>query len=259
MKIIESIPPEFNAFHQAENNFFSMISDTHIDYGNLIAFATGVQASGLNPAFLLNPFDESLSTHLTACESFYIQKNLPWAFIVPEYFHDETMEHLTQHHQLTLADKGVAMTLSLKTLQIPPIMSSLKIRPMDADLSSWSLPLIYGFESTPEITEVYLKRHLLASRPENKLYHFSGFINNTIVCSLSLSVSAKNARIDDVATMPAYQKKGYATGLIYAALKYLQELKIKTCFLEASTSGFNIYKRIGFTELFKNHYYEKIS
>jgi ribosomal protein S18 acetylase RimI-like enzyme len=78
------------------------------------------------------------------------------------------------------------------------------------------------------------------------------------VCSLTLSLSENDARIDDVATMPEHQKQGHATNLIYAALQKAKQLNVSQCFLEASGSGFNLYKRIGFNTLFKNHYYEKL-
>ena len=248
---------EFKAFHKAETNFFSLVSFTQINHGNLIAFATGVQASGLNPA-IVNQVDESFSTSLTACQSFYRQKNLPWALVLPQYFYDEIVESLLQQHTLQLTGKGVAMATLIKNIQFPSLNAPFKISEMQADLHTWSIPLIYGFESTPEVTEVYTTRHQQASKTNKSLYHFSGFVNDSVVCSLSLSLCEGNARIDDVATMPAYQKRGYATWLIYAALKHAQELNIDTCFLEASDSGLSLYKKIGFNELFINRYYEEL-
>ena len=246
---------QFKTFHQTETNFFSIISFAQSDYDNVIAFATGVQASGLNPA-IVNRVDHSFSTHLTNCELFYSTHNLPWALVLPEYFCDETMDNLLQVNHLAITGKGVAMALELKNTQFKPSISPLIIREMQDDLHKWSIPLIHGFESTPEVTEVYTTRHSLAVTTGAPLYHFSGFINDTIICSLSLSIYGDNARIDDVSTMPAYQKQGYATALIYAALKHARHLNIHTCFLEASDSGLTLYKRIGFNELFINHYYE---
>lgn len=64
--------------------------------------------------------------------------------------------------------------------------------------------------------------------------------------------------IDDIATIPDFQKKGYTTGLMHAALKHAQQLNIEQCFLEASSSGLGLYKRMGFKELFINNSYKTL-
>jgi hypothetical protein len=43
---------EIITFHKAEDYFFSLVSFSRKDYGNLITYTTGVQASGLNPAIV---------------------------------------------------------------------------------------------------------------------------------------------------------------------------------------------------------------
>jgi hypothetical protein len=78
---------QYKGFHDTASNFFSMVSFNQIDYGNIIAFATGVHASNLNPA-LVKRVDPSFSASLTACRSFYLDKNLPWALLLPEYFYN---------------------------------------------------------------------------------------------------------------------------------------------------------------------------
>jgi ribosomal protein S18 acetylase RimI-like enzyme len=40
---------------------------------------------------------------------------------------------------------------------------------------------------------------------------------------------------------------------MYALIRAL-DLNVKTCFLEASNAGLNLYRRIGFQPLFANHY-----
>jgi ribosomal protein S18 acetylase RimI-like enzyme len=127
---------------------------------------------------------------------------------------------------------------------------------MSDDLSTWSVPLIYGFESTPEITAVYTQRHQEALAKCHGMYHFSGFLKGEVVVSMTLTVKDSYARIDDVATLPAFQRRGYASAMITYALLKAKELSIKTCFLEASDDGLNIYKRIGFQPLFMNYYYQ---
>lgn len=245
---------KFHPFHQAERNFFSMISFAQSDYENLIAYASGVHAPNLNPA-LITQVDESLIDNIKECKAFYTNNRLPWALVLPDYLYNNALEQLLHTEQFTLDDKGITMSLDLRTIHFPTQTSKLQIKETSKDLRTWSIPLTYAFESTPEITNIYVTRHSQAQKPGVTLFHYSGFIDNTVVCSLSLSVAENYARIDDVATMPAHQNKGYATELIYHALQELQPYGVETCFLEASMDGWSIYKRIGFQELFQNYYY----
>lgn len=248
---------KFSAFHKAENHFFSLVSFKQIDYDNLTAFATGVQAAGLNPA-IVKKVDNDFTANLIECQFCYTQEKLPWALVLPEYLANASIESLIKNQSLTLTGKGVAMAASIDTFQWPSVDSPLLIKEMYEDLATWSIPLIHGFESTPEVTGIYTERHQSAFKKTKKLYHFSGFIDDAVVCSLTLSLCGNDARIDDVATMPQHQKQGHATNLIYAALQKAKQLNVNQCFLEASDSGFNLYKRMGFKALFKNHYYEKL-
>lgn len=247
----------FHEFHQAEHHFFSLISDTQTDYGQMIAFATGVPTSHLNPV-IVKKIDEQFLNTLFQCHSFYTSKQLSWSLILPEYLHHPELEKSLQSLNFTYTEKGVAMEALIDSMVFPKFESSLVIREMIGDLSAWSLPLLYGFESTTEIIGAYRRKHEIASATGAKLYHFSGFIENEPVCSLSLSLCGQHARIDDLATTPAYQKKGYATQLIHGAIDFAKKHHIIKCFLEASITGLSIYQRIRFKELFINRYYEQI-
>lgn len=246
---------QFGDYHSIERLFFTLLSYNQIDLEDMALFATGVQASGLNPV-LVHRIDHSFSSNITACRQFFKQKKLPWALILPEYFFNNEVQLILRHHHMDLKDEGVAMTISVNDRPIHPHESPLIIKEINNDLPTWSIPLIYGFESTPEITGIYTSRHQLATNTGTVLHHFSGFLGDQAVSSLTLSISDGIARLDDVATMPEYQKRGYASDLIHTALNYLKQLNIETCFLEASTSGLSIYKRLGFKPLFKNFYFE---
>lgn len=246
----------FEAFHRAEQNFFSRVSYSQIEYNNMVAYATGVQACGLNPA-IVSAIDNQFIENVIKCQAFYAQNKLPWALILPDYLYAQRLEAPLQEQHLEVTDKGVAMIASLSNSSLPIIDSALIVKEIKGNLSEWSVPLIYGFESTPEVTAIYTKRHESASKPDANLHHFSGFINNTLVTSLTLSLCEDFARIDDVATLPAYQRKGYATTLILETLRFAKQLNVTSCFLEASETGLNVYKKLGFNELFINLHYEQ--
>lgn len=248
--------PIAESFPQAENNFFSMISIDKVAYDNITAIATGVPVSNLNPA-IVNRVSNTFQNNLDDCQTFYAKHRLPWTLIVPEYLFDKSLGNLLQSNNFNLNDEGVAMVLAIDDIQPSTLNTELQIKSMENDLETWSIPLLHGFESVPVITDVYTNQHQMASKNFPNIHHFSGFVNDTVVCSLTLSTLGQHARLDDIATMPNYQKQGFATTLIYAVLENAIQLNIRNCYLEASSSGLNVYKKIGFKPIFKNYYYEK--
>lgn len=248
----------FDTFHQAERNFFSMVSLKQLDCKNMSAFAIGVPTSSLN-LLIVHDTNELFSSNLNTCEQFYTQQKLPWSLVLPEYLYSKELDQLLQDHGLKLDDKGTTMEIELTQVKAETQNPFITIKEMNHDLETWSIPLLHGFKSTPEMICNYTERHQLATKKSNDLYHFSGFVNDKAVTSLTLSLSGKYARLDDIATIPEYQKQGYASLLIHKALEHAAQLNATTCFLEASMSGLSVYKRMGFQELFMNYYYEQAS
>jgi ribosomal protein S18 acetylase RimI-like enzyme len=78
---------------------------------------------------------------------------------------------------------------------------------------------------------------------------------------MTLTFLNRGVRIDNVATHPSYQRLGYATQMVQFALNLAKQMSIENCFLDASSKGLELYKRIGFFELFTYQIYscEKIS
>lgn len=244
-------------FHEMEQYFFSHVSINSLDYQTIAAFETGVLAAGLNPAFLLR-MDDGFVHDLEMCQSYFAQKKLPWAFIVPEHLSLVPKIENQIIKQFQLVDTGVGMSLDLLSHSFHFLNNSLQVKLMNDDLHAWSIPLTHGFQSTPEITQVYTSRHIEALKKTRHLYHYSGFFADEPVVSVTLTVKDGIARIDDLATIPKFQKKGFASALMHYILQKASEFNVQFCFLEASLAGLNLYKNLGFQSLFKNFYYEKI-
>lgn len=249
---------EIYAFHRLEHHFFTMVSVNKIDYGHIIAFTTGVKAPGLNPAFI-QKIDEYIQHPLAACSADYKKNQTPWTLVIPDYLFNQHLEHELEARQFSEQDIGFAMIVELDNYCIASSQVNLQCKLMRDNLATWSIPLIGGFNSTPEITSVYTQQHQQALSHTQSIYHFSGFHEDQIVCSLTLSLHHNTARIDDVATLPAYQRLGFATRLIHEAILFARQRHIKKCFLEASNEGLTLYQRLGFKQLFKNYYYELLS
>ncbi|MCP0913403.1 MULTISPECIES: GNAT family N-acetyltransferase [Legionella] len=243
-------------FNHITDHFFSQVSTCKINYGEFISFTTGVQASGLNPVFVRNISSRFLDI-LKSCEIYYMQKGLPWALLLPESLSSPELKNSLKHHGFSLVDKGIVMSCDLTGLTLKTPSPPLHMTNMEKRLEEWGLPILEGFASTEDNMKLYIKRHLTATQRSKGIWHFSAFINGQIVSSLTLTATDEHARLDDVATIPYYQKRGYASGLITLALQHAHDMGVKTCFLEASLAGYGLYKRLGFKEIFNNYYYEK--
>ncbi|HAT6976851.1 TPA: GNAT family N-acetyltransferase [Legionella pneumophila] len=243
-------------FHQMERHFFSLISSKLLSLESLQACYSGVPIPALNPVFYSGK-SHLLGAEIYQCKRFYESHSTPWALMVPDYLSDTKTDNVLAQSGFLSIDQGVAMYLSIRDLGVPGLESDLLIKRMDNEMETWILPTIPAFESTEDIAKIYRVRHQEAIEKSPEIYHYSGFIQEQIVSSLTLTVMGDSARIDDVATFPKHQKKGYATQLILSVLQILKDTNISWCFLEASADGLNIYKKIGFRELFKNLYYEE--
>ncbi|WP_253264792.1 hypothetical protein [Legionella longbeachae] len=96
---------KFHEFHQVEHHFFSLISDVQTDYGQMIAFATGVPTSHLNPV-IVKEIDEQFLKSLFRCHSFYFPKQLPWSLVLPEYLYQPELEKPLQSLHSLCAKEG---------------------------------------------------------------------------------------------------------------------------------------------------------
>ncbi len=247
---------QVQAFHLAEANFFNMISVDRMQTDHLRAFATGVQAPTLNHAVVYH-VDDDFQKSLQSCCDFYANKHVPWEIgISDENYHD--LGAILHQHGFVEVDTGVAMALLLQDLKVDTTPVALEMRDMQDSLDEWSIPVTLGFESTPEKMKPYIFRHQVAVKGNHPIMHFSGFVDNQAICSLTLTFCDDNARIDDVATIPQYQRKGYATQLLVSAIHHAKSLGSQSCFLEASNDGLSVYQHIGFKALFQNHYYEVV-
>jgi len=228
-------------FIRAETSFFKSISKEYHNFsGAAEVFVTGVESANLNFVILrrnIIPLEEVVQRG----KNIFVQFNLPWTLIVPDYLLNKKLDNFQQ--------ASVAMYLDLNRIKENSDNKNIKL--VNDNLQDWAIPLIEGFESTEVTTHQYQMTH------ENvvNLYHFVLYEQEQPITSLTLSINQELARIDDVATLPSFQGKGYATSIIKYALLYAKNLGAHYCFLEASSSGLKLYQNLGFSPIYENKIY----
>ena len=245
-------------FYKCEDYFYRSISQECREFGERgTAYFTGIDNAYLNPLFLRenqDPFEKILKE----AQKFYTNHMCPWCVIILEHLTSEKHLKILSTFNFFLKETSVVMAIDLKESVKFECFKKCHIKFMSDTLNEWMIPLIGAFGTAEELTRRYSETHIHARSKKANFYHFTMYQENQPVSSLTLSITQKGACLNDVGTRPEFQKKGFASTLILFALSEAQKLGAMYCFLDASTAGFSLYKRLGFTPLFKNNIFLKL-
>ncbi len=242
------INPE-NDFYEAEDFVCKSISQSLVvlEENGAKAYCTGVQSQDLNIVIQRGPL-QNPDECMQQAYQFFNRHQVPWTWLVKADLCDEDFTNACQKAHLHFTEEMTAMKCSLSSQQARMSNSQLTIIECTDDLSAWAIPLI-AFDPTPEILQQYIKAHRRA--PSHSVHHYVGLLDSHPVTALTLSLHKGFARLDDVGTLPAYQRKGYGTEMMQYAILKAHQLGAKTCFLGASSMGLQVYQKIGFNPLFQ--------
>lgn len=247
-----------NLYRQAEDYFFRAIASKCLDLGDgASAYMTG--GAELNFIYITRNTN-ALDKILTQGKLFFDQDNLSFDVIIPQKLCTPQMADILNTMGYPQKSKSVSMVVDLDrfaTDQTAGFDSETTIKANDGQLNDWMMPLIGAFESTFEICSLYSTTHASALKKNINLRHFSLYKQEKPIASITLSMQHTIARIDDVATLPEFQGKGYASALMRYVLLEAKRLGARHCFLESSDSGLGVYQKLGFNLLFKNNIYSQ--
>jgi len=244
-------------FFRSADYFFKSISSHNLDFGKIgKAYMTGVATPTLNPLFIFNN-EAHIDNTIAEAIKFYNAHQLPWSLIIPEdlALQLDILNFTSSMKNFYLAHQSNCMFIDLRQYHHTSLNIHLEIRHVNNHLDEWIIPLIEAFDSTPAIGYQYLQAHQKTLDSKASFYHLTANLSNQPVSSLSLSQLQEVIRIDDVGTLPAYQKKGFATTLLRYALNKAIELGARYCVLESSPEGRHMYEKIGFKSIFINNIY----
>lgn len=249
-----------NLYRQAEDYFFRGIASQCLNLdASTTAYMTGIPVADLNLVYITKP-SYSLDKILSQSKQFYDTENLSFVVIVPKECCTPEIESILNTMEYSQTGQSVSMGFKVETTPdgtAPHFDDGTLIRSNDDQLNDWMLPLVGAFESTVELCSMYVATHENALKKHINLYHFSLYMREKPIASMTLSLHNAIARIDDVGTLPEFQGKGYATRLMTYALSEAKKLGAHHCFLEASDSGLGLYQKLGFESLFKNNIYSR--
>jgi len=243
-------------FNRSEDYFSTSIARRIRDFdGVASAYSSDVKGEPQN-ALVIRTKAPSLKELLKEAGDFFALTDTPWCIAMRAILVNQEVENVLNDYGFNPADVSVAMVLELDKMPFVESNDAL-VKNMDTNLVQWAIPLRAYPQTSDEINLQYGKSHELALNNKRNVTHLSLFDHHEIISSLTLSWNDTWARIDDVATLPDYQGKGYATKLMKYGIRLAFEKGAGVCFLEASPKGISIYRKLGFVELFKNQVFIK--
>ncbi|AWK13689.1 GNAT family N-acetyltransferase [Candidatus Fukatsuia symbiotica] len=245
--------PLFSLYYQIENYFFTSISQRHhYVTDGACAYFTGVESSGLN-LLIVNKKNchMDIEAVLQRGIHFLHTTEYPFSIMIRSELIDIKIKNKLNKENFHTDDTSTAMQLNMENFPSSDLRNNDNIQCTDRCLTDWTTPLESAFASIPTVINQYQERHQAAIDAKKNLVHFSLYVKQQPVCSLTLSMQKDIARLDDIGTKVEFQGQGHASALMQHALRYAKSRSISRCFLDASTEGISLYKRTGFSTLFE--------
>ncbi|MEQ1975742.1 GNAT family N-acetyltransferase [Xenorhabdus sp. SGI240] len=239
--------------HQIEDYFFSSISQMsqHISE-SVRAYVTGVETNSLNFLLVIDVNEQTAGDLQRGIRLLEEKTYVPFAIVAVEP--DSQILAVIQQTGFVLDADSIttAMQLDLVDWQMHNVsVMEYDVRCVDLCLDDWAIPIESAFETDDAISEQYQKCHQAALDAGKNLQHYTLYIDELPVCSLTLSRLNNFVRLDDISTVMGKQRRGYAFALINHVLNKAKQDSATACYLDASRDGNGLYRRIGFKPLFE--------
>ncbi len=251
-----------------DENIIKIGNDAGVTFCRLMAREVvqteGVLAITINrPDPVLNlvvhaDFPESqVDEKIKAVLDFYKHRYVAWTWVVGPATRPTNLPQYLERHGFAYLEEYPSLYFDL-TKPIPGRrLEKFDIReagPNDT-LREWIKPISEGFPSSDR-GEGF--REVNAELPHGKgtsLRHFMIYLRGQIVAAGTLYAGTEAAMVQNVATKTAVRKQGFGTALTVYAMQEAKRLGYKHCFLDSTTSGFNLYHNLGYRVFAANQVY----
>jgi GNAT superfamily N-acetyltransferase len=161
------------------------------------------------------------------------------------------------HHGFSFYSRYPVMVYQFSDPTLEIVLNNFDVREISREmLFDWIVPLKEGFKSTETNALQYHDVHQRALQKKANFRHFVAYVDGKPVAAATLSLSEYGARLDDIATRPRFQRKGFARAVTLYALKVAKELGYLWVCLEASDQGIPLYTKMGFKRIYNNEVFE---
>ena len=214
----------------------------------LVLTNTGSTVAELNPAFVTRPPADP-SRAIERARAFYTRRGVS---LILRATDDATADAIAP----TLAAHGFTPRRLLPGLLLAPLAGQIPDVPelsveVVCDAATWRIytdTLAAGFEVPRSQVEI-LDNPRLLTLPDVVLY--LGLVEGVPVATAMRATSHRIAGIYNVATVPAYRRRGYGEALTWWATLDGVDAGCLGAYLQTSDAGLPVYRRMGYRTVFE--------
>lgn len=216
-----------------------------VEDGPLTLVATGLPIAFFNGAYLRGPTDDSQRLVAEAV-AFFGERDLPFLLWVR---HGVCPAMLDAGRAAGLRDAGGPPAMGMAPItEAPPAPPELDIEMITTTdgLRDHASTLRDGFGFPQHLVDRIIRPALLDLA---EVAIFVGRVDGRPVSTSLMTTSGATAGINNVATVDTFRGKGYGAALTWAAVAEGARRGCTHAILQASESGYPVYRRMGFVDL----------
>lgn len=228
---------------------------------------SGIPVAGFNFAYVISGELSDVERIVSKAEIFFGEKNTKFNVVVSDSFfylssNNSTVADLDEFfikRGYSITSRGPRMVLEdFKGIDSYSLPQNIKILETSRDLGSWIAPLETAFEGTPETTALYREAHVRALSSFSGMKHYTLFLDNRPISSITFTCQNSVAQIDDMGTSTDFQRKGYGAILLSHSMHEVSKnFGVQTFFLNSSEQGLALYRKVGFKDFYLLNVYSK--
>ncbi|HLP87366.1 MAG TPA: GNAT family N-acetyltransferase [Nostocaceae cyanobacterium] len=217
-------------------------------------FCTDISFPLLNGVFSAQLPPEKMDLIIEDTLGYFRTKQVPIVWWVGPETQPTNLGKYLEAHSLSCIEKMPVMAIDLSNL--PPEenlagdLTTAQVQD-NTTLEHWINIAGVSFELSSQITKEFLELESSLGLTSQEYIRFIAYWQGLPVATSALYLDGQTAGIYIVATAPEARKKGIASALVLATLQHAHQLGYHIATLQASKMGVNVYRRLGFQEIYQ--------
>ena len=230
------------------------------DMGKLITLSTPVPHPICNSVLHTDLDPDTLDADIQETIGFFKEKGLPFNWYRWPHSKPKNLAERLIANGLTYASSSPGMIADLSQLpDTVPYVGDLEIKRVSTEemMADWLIPIKLAFQFPEIVLDFFLRTYVELGLDENNpIRHFTAYLNGSPVACSTLYLGADQvAGIWNVATTTEARGKGIGTAVTWRACQVGVQQGCTHAILRSSEMGYNVYKRLGFEEAFRDQVY----
>lgn len=188
---------------------------------------------------------------------FYQKNAVAWTWVINPISKPDNLARYLEQNNFAYLEEYPSLYYDLSKRIPEKIFNKYDIREAKPEdqLREWIKPISEGFPSSDKGEGFREVNAGLPHGPGTSLRQIMIFDRNQVVTAGTLFLNKEAAMIYNIATRTSARRKGLGTILTVYMMQEAKRLGYQHCFLDSTTSGFNLYHNLGFKVYANNKVY----